>query len=496
MQAACREAPEASALSFEPLERAGQSALERLRRLRGDLGYAWSPANQPASAAYAGALVLLFASALFGGASQTNALSLMTVEVASAPLLFVALYLILAGAAPRAGAWPLILLAAVVAIPALQLAPLPASVWTLAPGRTLLVHALDAGGLGRPAEPFSLAPQQTWRSLLALAPPAAMFAGGLFLTDGQRRTLVWCWLALAVTGLGVGILQMLGGEGSALYFYQVTNFGSPVGFFANRNHEASFLLCLLPLAVAFALRFEGRLDSRRALPALAAIVYVFVAVVGVAATRSRAGVLLAGVALVASAGLAIRGGALRGRWRAGLAAGLGALAAVGAVLLFGLTPILERFNAGGEPRFEGWPVVLSVAERFLPFGSGVGSFETVYQSVEPLTQVSPIYFNHAHNDFLELWLETGLAGAVLFAAFATWFGARCLAIWRATSESTRADLAAACTLLIVLLLAHSLVDYPLRTEAIAVLFAFACSTIATYRPSEREAVRTRRRRGD
>jgi hypothetical protein len=415
--------------------------LAGLNALRGDLRHAWSGPAQATTAAFASAVLLLFASALFGGASQTNALSLMAVEVASLPLLFVGLYLVLAGSAPRLAVPALILLAAIVAAPALQLVPLPAWLWTRAPGRGTLVHALDALQLGRPAEPFSLAPQQTWRSLLALAPPAAMFVGGLFLTDGQRRTLVWCWLALAVIGLGVGVLQMMGGETSALYFYRITNNGSPVGFFSNRNHEASFLLCLLPMAAAFALRFDGRFEGPRALPSLAAALYVFVAIVGVAATRSRAGVLLTGAALILSAGLAIRGGALRRHWRAGLAVGLGAAAAVGAVLLFGLAPILDRFSEGGEPRFEGWPVALAAGARFLPLGAGVGAFQTVYESVEPLNQVSPIYFNHAHNDFLELWLETGVVGAALLAAYAAWLVQRCAVIWRARPDSTRADLA-------------------------------------------------------
>jgi O-antigen ligase len=484
-----RKAP----VSIEAFERMG----ERLGvgRLRGVLRRAWAPANQATSAVFSGALLLLVVSVLFGGAAQTNALSLMAVELASLPLLFIALYLVLARAAPAGALIPLVLLGLIVAVPILQLIPLPAAVWTAAPGRTSLVHALDAMREGRPSLPFSLAPQQTWRCALALAPPAAMFMGGLFLTDGQRRFMAGGWLALAVASLGVGVLQMLGGADSALYFYPITNADSPVGFFSNRNHQASFLLCLLPVAAAFAARFEGRFDGPRALPTLLAMLYVFIAIVGVAATRSRAGIFLGGVALLASVALVLRGGALRRHWRASLGVALGALVAIGAVLVFGLNPILDRFGSGGEPRFEGWPVVLAAARSFLPLGSGVGSFEAVYQSVEPLSQVSPIYFNHAHNDFLELWLETGLVGAALLAGFLAWFALRCAAIWRGRSQSSRADLAAACTLLIGLLLAHSIVDYPLRTEALMVLFAFACSTIAVYRPSQRAAGGRARQRG-
>jgi O-antigen ligase len=480
-------------VSVEPFERWGRGLVSTWRRALDQLRRAWAPARQAQSAIYAGALVLLLVSAVFGGASQTNALSLMVVELASLPLLFVSIYLILARAAPPGSTFPLALLAAIVLLPALQIAPLPFQIWRQLPGREILAQALSAANLGQPAQPFSLAPQQTWRALLALSPPAAMFLGALMLTDGQRRLMASLWLALAVASLCLGGLQMLGGSDSALYFYQITNADAPVGFFANRNHQAAFLFCLLPIAAMFAARFDGRFDSPRVFPALAAVLYVFIAIVGVAATRSRAGIALALVALAGSAAIVLRGEAVRRHWRAAAGLGAGVALAIGGVLIFALGPITERFAAGGEPRFEGWPIVLRAAQSFLPLGSGVGSFSAVYGGVEQLTQVSPIYFNHAHNDYLELWLETGLAGAALLALFAGWLAWRAALIWRRRIATGGSGMAAACTLLVALLLAHSTVDYPLRTETIAVLFAFACGTIAAWRPDAEAPVRRRRR---
>jgi len=479
-------------VSVEPLQRLGHGLAVTWRRALVDLQSAWAPQRQAQSAVYAGALLLLLVSAVFGGASQTNPLSLMAVELASLPLLFLSLYLIFAGTAPVGSAPPIALLAAIVLVPALQIVPLPFDLWRQLPGREVVVQALDAAGLGHTAQTFSLAPQQTWRSLLGLAPPAAMFLGALMLTDGQRRLMAAAWLALAVASLCLGGLQMLGGSDSALYFYSITNADSPVGFFANRNHQAAFLLCLLPIAAMFAARFEGRFDSPRLFPALAATLYVFIALVGVASTKSRAGIALALVALVGATAIVLRGEAVRRHWRAAAALGAGVALAIGGVLAFGLGPISERFATAGEPRFEGWPIALRAAQSFLPLGSGVGSFSLVYGGVEPLAQVSPIYFNHAHNDYLELWLETGLAGAALLALFAAWLTWRAVLIWRRRIAAGGGGMAAACTLLVALLLAHSTVDYPLRTETLAVLFAFACATIAAWRPDS-EPPRQRRR---
>lgn len=449
-----------------------QRALDALRE-------AWRAENQTQMAVFACAVLLMVVATLFGGASQGNALSLTAVEVASLPLLFVGLYLTLAGAAPKGAILPLILLALVVAVPILQLVPLPASIWTRLPGRGPVMQVLDVTRLGRPAMPFSLAPQETWRSLLALAPPAAMLIGGLYLTGGQRRFLAACWLLLAAVSLGIGVLQLIGGPDSRFYFYDPTNPGSLVGLFSNRNNEAVFFYSLMPLAAVFAAQFRGDFEDRRAIPALLAMLYFFVAIVGVLATRSRAGVAITAVALLGSAAVIVRSGALRRHWRAALGIAAGSIVVIGAVLLFGLGPVLDRFSSGAaEPRFTGWPLVTALIERFLPWGSGIGSFQTVYMAAEPLGDVSPIYFNHAHNDYLELLLETGYVGVALFALFAVWLVERLARIWTGRGD----DMAAACTLVVLLPMAHSLVEYPLRTEAIAVLFAFACSTIAVWRP--------------
>jgi O-antigen ligase len=338
-----------------------------------------------------------------------------------------------------------------------------------------------------------MAPQETWRSLLALSPPAAMLIGGFFLTGRERRVMAVCWLLLALVSLGIGLLQLIGGENSRFYFYDITNPGSLVGLFSNRNNQAALFYSLMPLAAVFAAQFNGDFQDRRTIPALLALLYFFVALVGVAATRSRAGIAITAVALLGSAAIIVRGGVLRRRWRLALGMGAGSVVVIGVIALFAAGPILDRFSSGGgDPRFTGWPLVLAEAQRYLPLGSGIGSFQTVYLAAEPLNDVSPIYFNHAHDDYLELLLETGLVGVALFAGFAIWLATRIARVW-----TSRGDImGGACTLVILLLMAHSLVEYPLRTEALAVLFAFACSTIAVWRPDERAALMSGPAEGD
>ena len=116
-------------MSVEPLARLGRRFRLAASRSLGDLRRAWDPVRQAETAMFVAALGLVVASAVFGGASQTNALSLMLVELASLPLLFLGVYLLMARAAPAGSTAALGLLGAIVLVPLLQIAPLPFEIW-------------------------------------------------------------------------------------------------------------------------------------------------------------------------------------------------------------------------------------------------------------------------------------------------------------------------------------------------------------------------------
>ena len=65
-------------------------------------------------------------------------------------------------------------------------------------------------------------------------------------------------------------------------------------------------------------------------------------------------------------------------------------------------------------------------------------------------------------------------------AFLIWFAFSAARIWRHTPAHAHAIdllLARAATIVVPLLLAHSFVDYPLRTGAIMAVFAFSCALL-------------------
>lgn len=431
------------------------------------------------------AVVLLALSVVFGGASRDHALRLAVVELAALPLLVMAAERMLRGGLWREHRFALGLMGGLVALPLIQLIPLPPAVWTGLPGRAEMVLALELAGLSPGWSPLTLTPDLTWQSVLALIPPAAMFLAVLSAPQALTARLVAVYLLAAVVGVLLGAAQLASG-GEALYPWATTSAGSVTGFFANRNHLATLLLSCLPFAAVIGAATLRRRSADR-LPLWFGALFMGLVVIGLAAIRSRAGVILFGPAVIASL-LAAWIAAGRGRPTPALLGLAGAVAAaVGAVALFALPPILARFDVQSAPegRFEAWPIVAGAAETYLPLGAGIGSFDAVYRSVEPLEQLDPTFFNHAHNEYLETWLEAGWLGGALLIAFLVWYGRRLWSVWKAGPSRER-DLQRAASIALLVMLVHSGADYPLRTATLAVFFALCAALVEKAgQPTER-----------
>ncbi len=428
------------------------------------------------------ALVLLAFSFAFGGASHSHALRLALVELSSLPLLVLAARRLILTSVWREHRFSLGLLAAIVAIPLIQLIPLPPAVWTSLPGRDQMVLALELADLEPGWAPLSVTPDRTWRSALALVPPAAFFLAMLTLSQTQRERLAQVCVAAAVAGILLGAAQLVGGE--RLYLWDWVQAGQIRGFFANRNHLASSLLVAMPFAVIFGAATLRRRDGRTAALWIGAL-FAGLVIVALAAIRSRAGITLFGpVMLVSLLGAWIAAG--RGRLGPGLLVLVGSIgAALTTVAVLALPTVLARFDTEGAPegRFERWPLVAETAQTYLPLGSGMGSFDAVYRSVEPLEELDSSFFNQAHNEYLETWLEAGWLGIGIILAFLIWYVRRSWKAWNAP-PSREGDLQRAASIGIGVLLLHSAGDYPLRTVTLAVVFAMCCGLLELVRRTD------------
>jgi hypothetical protein len=150
---------------------------------------------------------------------------------------------------------------------------------------------------------------------------------------------------------------------------------------------------------------------------------------------------------------------------------------------YALYRVLERFAADplAGARIPLARNTMEAATSYMPFGSGMGTFVSVYGMFEKRQDtLVDKYANHAHNDLLQLWLEAGALGIVLVLLFIIWLVLRSVRVWRNSPGTGRGIdllLPRAATLIIPLIIAHSFFDYPLRTGAMMAIFAYACALL-------------------
>jgi O-antigen ligase len=425
-------------------------------------------------------LVIVF---LIGGASRPDVLSTVVLR----PLAIVAIGLAVAITPIAAFAQQRFVIGIVVAgmaLVTLHLIPLPYAVWTALPGRELLVRATEFGAVGKTWRPLTMVPDAGWNALFSLAIPLAVYCCWLASPVERQRILLPLLLCVGAASTALGVIQVATGQ---FYLYRLSTLGSPVGLFANRNHQAMFLTLLIPMMATYAsLAKDDRAAKHRGLATIAtglAMIPILL-VIG-----SRAGLLLGIVATVAALGLyraPLRAGP-RGKQRPIWASGLVIAATV--ILLATITAMFTRADAfarllqtGGsrEIRAENWRVVLSMIGDFMPWGSGAGSFVEVFQIGEPLSQIKYTYFNHAHNEPLEIALTLGLPGIlVLLVGLAGWLWAS-IVLWQAGKTRDWRILFGQLGSSIMLILGlASLVDYPARTPSLAALLTLAALWMAS-----------------
>ena len=412
--------------------------------------------------------VFLVLMLVFGGVSEQAPAQAFVLRTASIVVIALGLLRIRFEPPNRSAAQAFVIILLALALIAIQLMPLPASLWMSLPGRQFVAEGLIAAGHEPGWMPLSLSPPATISALLALLPPIAAFVAVLSLAPNDRWRMVFIVLTGVLLSILLGLGQKFQGPQSWLYFYEDASGDAATGTFANRNFFAALLYCAIPLTWALSLRLirEGRV-SKYVVGVFGGIM-LLVIILGLASAGSRAGIILAMVALLASATLGWGGQASDRRSSQSRWAIIAAAAALLVLGQFGMVAILRlaELDPVSDYRTQISEVSLRAAWAYFPFGSGFGTFVPVYAMHEtPKTMLSS-YVNHAHNDWLELWLEGGLPAALLLIGFLAWYAMGLFRLWRPSSEADHLLLQRAAAITCGLLLLHSIVDYPLREPAL------------------------------
>jgi O-antigen ligase len=271
---------------------------------------------------------------------------------------------------------------------------------------------------------YSLNAFSWWVFLLSLY----LFFNVVRYLSGYRKFLkiiLFIIFGLGITEALYGLIQALVPSMGVLWVDYVHDYmGNARGTFINRNHFAGFVELIWPLVLGVTLSMTDRKHSlkralasdllnRQALMALGIVVLLLALLL----SRSRAGIAGGLIGLLTFWYLArpnIRHITLHAR------------ILIGGVVVFlciycltiGVGPILERFFLIDDvnSRIDIWRDSLSILKDH-PLGIGLRNYENVFE-VYNQSIVSDKKVMHAHNDYLQLMIETGWIGFIcLLSAF-------------------------------------------------------------------------------
>jgi len=323
--------------------------------------------------------------------------------------------------------------------------------------------------------------------LLTLA-PALLFAAAGFRAfvlatepDGARsiaRVIGWAAVAYAM----YSAISLIVAPGMLLWRTKEAYLDNLTGTFINRNTAATYfggaaIIWLLAFIHELRSRSSRQLSVAQNLQALlrdpprdvlVSACCLLICFGAVAATSSRAGLLLTTALL----GLA---GALSVDWWSAIRRWGWFWLGAGAVMLFllvevwgsGVAARIERRGLADAGRLQVYERSLDIVADYPVLGIGLGAFESVFPSRRPAGLGAAGIWDRAHSTPLEMAVEMGLPMAVLVA---TAVMVALAALARASQRSRRrAVIIGFCVGLLGVL--HSCVDFSLQIPGYAVTFA-------------------------
>lgn len=434
------------------------------------------------SAYVAPAATIIFAGAMIfaGGSSRVDAPQIIIVRLAA--------IIAIAGTVTAAPAAMLGQFARGVALPfaalilwAIQLVPLPPSLWLALPGHALLAQSAIIANEAQPWRPLSLSPDLTIEAMLALMVPVAAIILTLSAPKRWLHQAALALMILAVFSAAVATGQAAGGPDSILQWYPAGEADVSTGLLVNRNHQGLLMSLGIPAAFIWATNEQsGTLPRGSRL--LIAFAVAALCVIGALITQSRAAIIFVALgAVFAAASLGRDIIKLVGARGAIIAASGSALALAGVAAL--ALPY-QRLMAGdaNDDRAYFWADTTTMLKAYFPFGSGGGTFVNTYPRFQGMDRLRPEYVNHAHNEVLEFVSENGIAGIVLIAALAWLLVPRMVTVILEKNSSPMLRSGRFAVVVIGFAILASMVDYPLRAPMMTSLIA--SSAVILYRAHE------------
>jgi O-antigen ligase len=303
-------------------------------------------------------------------------------------------------------------------------------------------------------------------------------------TQTLRRSSQFELLAKMVTVYGAAVasfavLQGLAPNGKLYWIRALEQGGSIYGPYVNRNHYAGLMEMLTPFPLVLAATRMTDGNRKIAVAGIAALMAASIFLSG-----SRGGMVAFVAQMIVLGVLLIR--KRDSGWKQPLMLG-GFLAVVIVFLVWmggnELTRRLASIHSEAREEISGGVRVsidrdcLRMLIRRPLLGWGLGTFPIVYPEFRSF--YTTFFVNQAHNDYLQLLVETGVAGfsiAVWFLVLVFRRAARKLKNW---TENASGTMTVAALLGCIGILVHSLLDFNLQIPANAALFYVLCALAAS-----------------
>jgi len=327
----------------------------------------------------------------------------------------------------------------------------------------------DAASVADIPQTISQQPHATLTTSVHLMILLLFFSASLALIDSATRIRR---LALVITVFGAlfAFFAILQGvlSPSKIYGIYERQFATPYGSFVNRHNFAAYME--MTIAIPLALVFTGAIGRDKRLLYITGITLMGVALL-LSGSRGGLVALLAEVALLlilTTSSRSAKGFALKLAMSAALL-----FAVIGGAIFVGGESSLSRIaeTAGSRDvssnRTHIWNVTLDVITSALPFGAGIGAFDTAYTPYDTTSGLERV--EQAHNDYLQVLADAGIPGLLIGSSFLfLLFLAARRTLRRQNVFRRSVGIGAAAGIFAILV--HSLFDFVLHTTAISVLF--------------------------
>ncbi len=307
--------------------------------------------------------------------------------------------------------------------------------------------------------------------------------------SSQVRPLARIVCAYGLVLASFALLQGIAPNGKLYWIWPLEQGGLIYGPYVNHNHYAGLMEMLIPFPLVLALSRHTEGNRKLVVAGIAALM------AGTLFLSGSRGGMLAFVAEIIVLAVLLR---KRADWKQPLAIGLFLAVMIGFLIWLGGNELTRRLvSIQSEARQELTGGVRLTIDRDClhmfrqrpVLGWGLGTFPVVYPQFR--TFYTSFFVNQAHNDYLQLLVETGIPGfgiALWFLVLTFRGAASKLQNWTETINGT---LTVAALLGCVGILVHSFLDFNLQIPANAALFYVLCAITAASPFQESQRRRTR-----